>query len=304
MKSFLRMRTRLLALAIAASISVVPRAEGAIIVKSRSGPSQPEASSEDKATATAPRKAAELTVNVSVTFEKISQLINQFEYRFQAQGAAAAGLIEYKGVLTIGTVALAASGQAQFPLRAVAPFKLVATVGGYPVNVNGETTIDFTTDVGSDWCPVLKFDEPSVNFSDKAALPALPPKVDKSIPSLSEFVASKFLSNELKANVTCDIIKKEIAKLWGPMTLPVTAGEKKLFLKVDPQSLAVSRFAVGADRISFSLSLGALTTVVTKASGVKRAPLPGVKSIAQRPPAGASTDAEATLSLPIGFELR
>ena len=217
-----------------------------------------------------------------MTFEKISQLINQFEYRFQAQGAAAAGLVEYNGVLTIGTVALAASGQAQFPLRAVAPFKLVATIAGYPVNLNGEATIDFTTEVGSDWCPVLKFDEPSVNLTEKSI--ALPPKVDKSIPSLSEFVAGNFLRNELKANVTCDIIKKELATLWGPVTLPVTAGDKKLFLKVDPQSLAVSRFAVGADRISFSLSLGALTTVVAKASRAKKSPLPSVSQFRRNLP--------------------
>jgi hypothetical protein len=239
------MRLRVLACVIAAGMSIVPGANSAIIVKSRTGPPPAETSSEEKASS-APRKAAEFVANVSVTFEKVSQLINQFEYRFQAQGAAAAGLVSYKGVLTIGKVTLTSSGKAQFPLRAVAPFKLIATVGGYPLDVNGETIIDFATDVSPDWCPVLKFDEPSVKFTDKVA--ALP--VDKLIPSLPEFVAAKFLSNELSANVTCDLIKNEIAKLWAPVILPVGTSSKKLFLKIDPQSLAVSRFAVGTDRVS------------------------------------------------------
>lgn len=302
MESFIPMRLGVLACLGIASVFIIHGAEGAIVVKPRSGVSKFEAPAEDKSVRPETRKPAELAVNVSLPFEKISQLINQFEYRFQGQGTAAAGLINYKGTLTIGKVALASSGQTQFPLRAVAPFKLVATVGGYPLNVNGETTIDFAVDVGSDWCPVLRFGEPSVNFSDKAA--ALPAKVDKSIPSLSEFVAGTFLSKELKANVTCDIIRKEIAKLWGPVTLPVTFADKKLFIKFDPQSLAVSRFAVDADNISFSLSLGALTAVATKALKPKTAQLPGVKAIAQRSPASTSTEAEATLSLPINLELR
>lgn len=291
----------MLACVIAAGMSMIHGAEGVILVKPRGGVSQSETPAGDKAAAPAPHKAAELAVNVSLPFEKIAQLINQFEYRFQAKGKAAAGLVSYNGTLTMGNVTLAPSGQTQFPLRAVAPFKLVATVGGFPVARSGDATIDFAFDVGSDWCPVLKFGEPSVNFTEKAALPS---KVEKSIPSFSEFVASKFLRSELQANVTCDVIKKEIAKLWGPVTLPVTAAGRKFFLKLEPQSFAVSRIAVDADKISFSLSLGALTTVAAKAPKPKKAQLPGVKVLAHRPVAGASTEAEATLSLPISLELR
>ncbi|CAN0480015.1 unnamed protein product, partial [Phaeothamnion confervicola] len=173
-------------------------ASAAIVVKGRTGAALVDTQTEDKARAPAP-KAAELAFNVSLPFAKLTQLINQFEFKFSAKGTAV-GLISYNGTLTVGKIAVASSGNAAFPVRTVAPFRLVGTVAGRAIDLNGEATLDFAFDVGSDWCPILKFDDASVAFTDKAVLPA---NVTKSIPSFTEFVATKFLNDELKSNLTC-----------------------------------------------------------------------------------------------------
>jgi hypothetical protein len=113
MKSSVFKRMHLLACVIAMGI-FVPCAEGATIVKSHTSSLQSETSSKDKAAAMVPGKAAELAVNVSVTFDNISQIIDQFEYRFQAQGAVAAGVVSYKGTLSTEKVMLSLSGQKHF----------------------------------------------------------------------------------------------------------------------------------------------------------------------------------------------
>lgn len=299
MMSFIRMKSGAWACVIVAAMSIISAAEAAIIVKPRTGPVEVDA--EERAgrrPQPAAPKPAELAVNVSLPFDKLAALINQFDFRFQAKDDE--GALTYDGTLALGKVRLGASGETQFPLRAIAPFRLTGKLIGVSVTINGEATIDFALDVGSDWCPIVKFGEASIAFTERALLPR---KVTNALTHPREFIAGKFLTKELQAHATCELIKKEIARAWGPITLPMTLGAKKLFLRLDPQSLALSRFAVGTDAVSFSLSVGALTAVSDKAPAAKKAALPAVKSIQHRPVAAASTEAEATLSLPITLEL-
>src|SRR5437588_10097698 len=98
MRPFAGMIPCVLACVTIMGMSLAHEAEGAILVKPRSDVSQSEPA-EEKAVGPDAPKVTELAVNVSLRFDKISKLLNQFEFRFQSQGTAAA-FISYKGTLT------------------------------------------------------------------------------------------------------------------------------------------------------------------------------------------------------------
>lgn len=279
------------------SLLTATRVDSAILMKARSADTIEK--TEEKA-GNQPPPAGELALNVSLPLDKVSQLLNRFEFKLQSQGTVA-GFVRYKGTLTVEKITLSASGNARFPLRVVAPFRLVGTLAGAALDQSGQTTIDVGTDIGSDWCPVLAFDEATVEFRDKAVLP---PAVDKSIPSLGEFVATQFVNKEIKKNITCEAIKTGIGKVWKPVSMPVTAAGRTFFLSLDPQSFSASKLAVENDRLAMSLTLKSLAMISSKAPSLKTKPLPAPAAITLRSPSRQTDDAEMRLSLPFHLELR
>jgi hypothetical protein len=269
-----------------AALTLCSGATAEIIAKTRSGAAPPMI---------AP-KFGKLTLSANLPHEKIAQFLNQFEFKFDSAGEAA-GALKYDGTLIIGRIKIEHSDNVAFPLRISAPFTLKGALGGFDIDQAGDAVIDISLEFDTDWCPAVRFNEPSVVLKNKERLPET---VTKSIPSLGDFIASKFLGRELRKNLDCDTIRSNLAKAWGTYALPVQLGSKPLFLSIDPRTVALSAIAVTESHISFTMALAGAIGVQANRSKFQSKPLPKlqlIEPVSAKDPA----DLEVVVSAPMNL---
>lgn len=252
-----------------------------------------ESTQDEIASATAPPAAPEsrLTITANVPFEKVAAVANRYQLATHAEGKIM-GLISYDGVLSLGKVKLVASDEPQFPIRVVAPFTLKGTLGGGALNDTGEATINFAINVRRDWCPIIEFGNVAVTLSDA---PRGGAEIAPAGPSLSEFVATQFLSSQLSNWATCDNIKEAINKLWHPIAFAIDTNSKN-FLNIDPRSIAFSQITVSGKNLRFVAAIGAVAAISSKGIDTAVRSLPRVA-----PSFAADSPADIGVSVSLNF---
>ena len=232
-----------------------------------------------------------LTITANVPFEKAAAVANRYQLATHAKGTVM-GFLSYDGVLSLGKVKLVVSEEAQYPMRIVAPFSLTGTLGGGALNEAGEATINMAIRVQQDWCPVVEFGNVEVTLNDASRGNAA---IAPAGPMFSEFVATQFLSGQLKSWATCDKIKEAVNKFWRPVVFAIDANSRN-FLNVDPRSIALSQIAVSGNNLKFVAAIGTVAALGSKAINTAVKPLPRVA-----PSLGAEPSADIGVSVTLNL---
>jgi hypothetical protein len=197
------------------------------------------------AAAAASPPQSQTRVTMSVPFDKLSDLLNQFVFKIHGQGNAA--FLSYDGVVTIDKVSVAHSSDSHYPLRLDAPFHVIGKIGTLPIDETGTATINLDITIGNAWCPLIEFDSPSVTLSRSVPVPA-----GFGIPSIPEYIATNLLGHELKQQLTCETVKSFLGEAWRTISLPLTVAGNTLYLRVMPRAVSVSDVTVTNDRVIFN----------------------------------------------------
>jgi len=127
--------------------------------------------------------------------------------------------------------------------------------------------------VRQDWCPVVEFAATSpLPLSDA---PRGSATIAPAGPSLSEFVATQFLSSQLSNWATCDNIKEAVNKFWHPVAFAIDTNSKN-FLNIDPRSIAFSQITVSGKSLKLVAAIGTVAAIGSKSISTAVKPLPRV----------------------------
>ena len=265
------LRCVLLLAATIAESSLKPNAYADVMLKAReAGAAVPTAAAAPTST-----KDSEVYVVLNMPLSKLEMLANQYQVVIRPKGTVAV-LVSYAGILTVGSVKIAASNQSQFPLQITAPFDFTGTIAGNKIEQSGEATVDVGVQ-NRNGCVILNFGNPSVSLNAKP----VPAAVTRSIPSLSDFIATKILQYELNNWTTCAKLRDAMKNYWHPLSSMINSSPKQLFLNVEPHSLAISDLAVTGSDAKLTVAIGGVASIASKADSNKP-PLPTVQKIRSR----------------------
>lgn len=237
-----------------------------------------------------PPPQSQTRITMSVPFERLSDLLSEFEFKIHGQGTAA--FLRYDGVITIDKVSVAQSSDSHYPLRLSAPFHVVGQIGALPIDEIGTATVSLDIAIGNAWCPLIEFDSPAVTLSRSVPVPA-----GFGISSIADYIATNLLGRELKQQLTCETVKGFLGGAWRSVSLPITVAGNTLYLGMTPRTISVSDVSVTQDRIVFNVIVTSAMTLRTMA-GKQPAPsisLPNPQKISP-PTALHGDDYEETIS--------
>jgi hypothetical protein len=240
-----------------------------------------------------PPELTRVTVQLNIPFNRITKIINQFDFKAQSKGIAnvyLVGGVRYEGAGSLGNVMLSASSDQRFPIRLKAPFRWVGTIGIFDVRADGELTIDFGIRVGTDWCPLAEFGEPIIElYPDKAINLANVP--------YAKTVIRDAIASELKKQVNCNSVQKTLAELWQVQTTPLTIGGKTFVLNMKPETVGLTDVIVVDGRLVLKASLG-LSTILSSR------PIPFEKAKLPPPERNSSSASQSDGEIEIGLSLK
>jgi hypothetical protein len=259
-----------------------------VVVQARESP-------DEVASASTPAAVPEsrITITANVPFDKAAAVANRYQLATHAKGTLA-GFISYDGVLSLGKIKLAISDEDKYPIRIEALFTLQGTLAGSAMNEAGQASIDLAIRVEENWCPIIEFGTVAVAFDNAPRAAALAP----AIPNLSDFVATQFLSSQLRSWATCDNIKEAINQFWHPLAFVIDTNAKN-FLSIDPRSFALSNFSVGGKNLKFVAAITAVASVGSKQINTAVKSLPRLVPLpAPEPPGDLGVSVTLNLATP------
>jgi len=215
----------------------------------------------------APPTASELGFQFHLPLAKLSNIVDQFRFTIPAGGDS----------VTSVQVSLSSSGISDYPLQFQVPIKL-HVIG---TDLDGAATLNVAIGVAPDGCP-LKFQPPSVNFPNGGIIGA---------------IASQKVASEISAQLSCDNIKQQLAKIWKTFELPITFGSNAIYVNFGPQKVAISALSVDTTKneVIFGGNLSAVFTLTSKGGqGPKAAPM-NISHIAS--PGSGTAEFNSTTSL-------